>query len=105
MRRGGSRRPTCLRPLRRACGHDGKDEPVRASGASTDAAALLLTDFPSPKRASSADDYAALAELISSFGTVRRLGSGALALAYVACGRADAALTTNASVWDIAAGA
>jgi fructose-1,6-bisphosphatase/inositol monophosphatase family enzyme len=36
---------------------------------------------------------------------VRRLGSGALALAYVACGRADAALMTNANVWDIAAGA
>jgi myo-inositol-1(or 4)-monophosphatase len=80
-------------------------EEVRASGVSTDAAALLLTDFPSPKRASSSDDYALLATLISSFGTVRRLGSGALALAYVASGRADAALATNANVWDIAAGA
>lgn len=80
-------------------------EPLRASGAASDDAALLLTDFPSPKRAPSAEDYALFADLVSSFGTVRRLGSGALALAYVACGRADAALTTNANVWDIAAGA
>ena len=79
--------------------------PMRARGAVTDAAALLLTDFPSPKRPSTPDDYALLATLISSFGTVRRLGSGALALAYVACGRADAALMTNANVWDLAAGA
>lgn len=80
-------------------------DPVTASGASSDQAALLLTDFPSPKRSLSADDYGLLARLISSFGTVRRLGSGALALAYVACGRADATLMTNANVWDIAAGA
>ena len=80
-------------------------EAVHASGASSDAAALLLTDFPSPKGPPRAGDYALLETLISSFGTVRRLGSGALALAYVACGRADAAVLTNANVWDIAAGA
>ncbi len=80
-------------------------EAVHARGASSDAAALLLTDFPSPKVPARAGDYAVLEALISSFGTVRRLGSGALALAYVACGRADAALMTNASVWDLAAGA
>lgn len=79
--------------------------PISARGAATDAAALLLTDFPSPKRPNDVEDHTRFASLIRSFGTVRRLGSGALALAYVACGRADAALMTNASVWDIAAGA
>jgi myo-inositol-1(or 4)-monophosphatase len=79
--------------------------PMSARGAATDDAALLLTDFPSPKRPDDLEDHARLAELIRTFGTVRRLGSGALALAYVACGRADAALMTTASVWDIAAGA
>jgi myo-inositol-1(or 4)-monophosphatase len=78
---------------------------MSSRGAATDATALLLTDFPSPKRPEDVEDHARFALLIRSFGTVRRLGSGALALAYVACGRADAALMTNASVWDIAAGA
>lgn len=78
---------------------------VTATGASSDRAALLLTDFPSPKRPPSSDDHSLFATLVSSFGTVRRLGSGALALGYVASGRADAALMTNAHVWDIAAGA
>ena len=77
---------------------------ARATGAASDAGALLLTDFPSPKGPTKADDYHLLATLVSSFGTVRRLGSGALALAYVACGRADAALLTHANSWDIAAG-
>lgn len=80
-------------------------EPMSARGAATDDASLLLTDFPSPKRPSDLADHARLAQLITTFGTVRRLGSGALALAYVACGRADAALMTTANVWDIAAGA
>jgi myo-inositol-1(or 4)-monophosphatase len=80
-------------------------KPMHSRGAATDEAALLLTDFPSPKRPSDLEDHAALARLIARFGTVRRLGSGALALAYVACGRADAALMTTANVWDIAAGA
>jgi myo-inositol-1(or 4)-monophosphatase len=79
--------------------------PMTARGAPTDEASLLLTDFPSPKRPADLADVSTLATLITRFGTVRRLGSGALALAYVACGRADAALMTTASVWDIAAGA
>lgn len=79
--------------------------PIAARGAASDDAALLLTDFPSPKRPHDLADHAMHARLITTFGTVRRLGSGALSLAYVACGRADAALMTTANVWDIAAGA
>lgn len=88
---------------RRGAFRDGR--PIRATGSATDAGATLLTDFPSPKRPMEPNDYMLLSTLVSSFQTVRRLGSGALALAYVACGRADAALTTDANVWDIAAGA
>jgi myo-inositol-1(or 4)-monophosphatase len=80
-------------------------EPIAARGARSDEESLLLTDFPSPKAPNDLADHGMLAALITRFGTVRRLGSGALALAYVACGRADAALMTTASVWDIAAGA
>lgn len=36
---------------------------------------------------------------------VRKLGSGALECAWVACGRSDAFVTTKISPWDIAAGA
>lgn len=80
-------------------------EPIRASGVCDDAAALLLTDFPHPSRTARREDYDMYAELVSAFGTVRRLGSCALSLAYVACGRADVALATNANAWDGAAGA
>ncbi len=81
------------------------EERIHSRGVATDAAALLLTDFPHPSRATRREDYDLYAELVSSFGAVRRLGSGALSLAYVACGRADVAVATNANPWDGAAGA
>ncbi|HEV8230122.1 MAG TPA: inositol monophosphatase family protein [Candidatus Limnocylindria bacterium] len=78
---------------------------IAAHGVRTDREALLITDFPHPARAPQRPEYDRYAELIASFGTVRRLGSCALGLAYVACGRADATLGTNANPWDNAAGA
>lgn len=78
--------------------------PIQASGSQHDTGALLLTDFPYPGRSISGDDYALFAQLVEKLRVVRRLGSVALELAYVACGRADAAFSALASAWDVAAG-
>lgn len=77
---------------------------ISAAGATDDAAATLLTDYPDPVPETNDFDVRRFGRLVTTFGTVRRLGSSALALAYVACGRADVALVTNAHEWDIAAG-
>lgn len=78
--------------------------PIASSGHASDAGALLLTDFPRPASVPSPSEYELFARLVTSFAVVRRLGSGALGLAYVACGRADASYQTHASPWDLAAG-
>lgn len=44
-------------------------------------------------------------ELIRAYGSVRTLGSGALGLAHVATGRADATFDLHTNTWDVAAGA
>ncbi|WP_329088425.1 inositol monophosphatase [Actinomadura citrea] len=64
---------------------------------------MVLTDLP---RAGTVPDPAELAlftELLAA-ADVRRIGSAALALAYVATGRADMAVTPDAFAWDCAAG-
>lgn len=76
---------------------------LAAAGASCDAGALLATEFPG-HRPWSGDDGALFVELVRSFGTVRRLGSGALALAYVAAGRVDVTFGVRTNPWDVAAG-
>lgn len=79
-------------------------EPIRAIGHPTEAEALLLTDFPYADQAITADDYGLFADMVQRFRSVRRIGSAALELAYVACGRADAAFLGLGSAWDVAAG-
>lgn len=43
--------------------------------------------------------------LVRAYGSVRTLGSGALGLAHVATGRADATFDLHTNSWDVAAGA
>lgn len=64
---------------------------------------LLLSDLPRPGAMPDPAELTLFAELVTA-ADVRRIGSAALALAYVACGRADAAVTADAFIWDIAAG-
>lgn len=76
-------------------------------GARDDSSALLATDFPSHRAwapSSGRSDGDRFTELVRSFQTVRRLGSGALTLAYVAAGRVDITFGTAANPWDVAAG-
>ena len=78
--------------------------PIRSSGHPNESAALLLTDFPRPRAQPAPGDYELFARLVTGFAVVRRLGCGALSLAYVASGRADACFLTHAGPWDVAAG-
>lgn len=82
--------------------------PIAARGATSEADALIATDFPaaSPSglRMDGMSDLDLFGEIVRRSASVRRLGSGALALAYVAAGRIDVTLGTTANPWDVAAG-
>jgi myo-inositol-1(or 4)-monophosphatase len=78
-------------------------QPMQVSATAVPAQAILATGFPA------AMDYGsnALKQYVSdaqSFQKVRSLGSAALMLAYVACGRFDAYRENNVRFWDVAAG-
>lgn len=67
--------------------------------------AMLITGFPPRERKRLPEHLATLQNLLQDAEDVRRTGSAALDLAYVACGRADAYFEAGLKPWDIAAGA
>ncbi len=69
-----------------------------------DGDAICLTNHPHEGLATSAN-LAELQTLLNAFRAVRRLGTAALALAYVASGRADICSELMTKPWDHAAGA
>jgi len=77
--------------------------PIHVSGIALLAEALLATGFPSRKRHSNPNIHFYQEFTMRSHG-VRRAGSAALDLAYVACGRVDAFWEFHLSPWDTAAG-
>ena len=79
-------------------------EPMQSTGSTTDAGSTLLTEFPRSGRPVDPDELARFGALLPSFRAVRRMGSTALHLAYVAAGRADATFGMGTNPWDIAAG-
>lgn len=79
-------------------------EPIRCSGSALDTGATLLTEFPRSGRPLDPEDLPRFGRIIREFRAVRRLGSTALHLAYVAAGRADATFGMGTNPWDIAAG-
>lgn len=76
---------------------------IHASAAPELAEALLATGFPSRKRHDSPNVHFYQEFTLRSHG-VRRAGSAALDLAYVAAGRLDAFWEFNLNPWDTAAG-
>jgi myo-inositol-1(or 4)-monophosphatase len=78
-------------------------KPMRVSRTPVLAEALLATGFPSRKRHASPNIHFYQEFTLRSHG-VRRAGSAALDLAYVACGRMDAFWEFNLNPWDTAAG-
>jgi myo-inositol-1(or 4)-monophosphatase len=79
-------------------------QPVNSRGHGSETDALCLTNLPH-EGMDDAQGLAALGALLSRFRAVRRLGSSALALAYVAVGRADVCSELTTKPWDHAAGA
>ena len=77
--------------------------PMHVSRIAVLAEALLATGFPSRKRHSSPNIHFYHEFTLRSHG-VRRAGSAALDLAYVACGRMEAFWEFNLNPWDTAAG-
>jgi len=77
--------------------------PIHASGVAVLAEALLATGFPSRKRHASPNIHFYQEFTLRSHG-VRRAGSAALDLAYVAAGRMEGFWEFNLNPWDTAAG-
>lgn len=80
-------------------------EPIRCSGSPSDNGSTLMTEHPRSGRPADPEDLVRFGRLLEPFRAVRRLGSTALHLAYVAAGRADATFGLGTNPWDIAAGA
>lgn len=78
--------------------------PIRTSGVTSLGDALVSAGFPVEVRPDSVDLKMFLAA-VPVCQAIRRTGSAALNLAYVACGRFDAAWAFATKVWDVAAGA
>ncbi|HQH07129.1 MAG TPA: inositol monophosphatase [Phycicoccus sp.] len=68
--------------------------------------AFVISTFPRGVDLESNGDaaLAATRRLTRAFGSHRALGSGALGLAHVACGWADATFDIHTNAWDVAAG-
>jgi myo-inositol-1(or 4)-monophosphatase len=79
--------------------------PLRASDATTIDHALLCTGFPYDVRERPDAPVGLFSRLIRKAQGVRRMGSAALDLAYVASGRFDGFFEFGLKPWDIAAGA
>ena len=67
--------------------------------------ALLVTGFPPRASDTQGEQVAIFGEFLSRARAVRRLGSAALDLAYVAAGRFDGFWERSLHAWDVAAGA
>src|SRR5215218_6770701 len=79
--------------------------PVRVSAVATGAAALFATGFPFKAGKGDPETYFRLvSDVMLGAHDIRRAGSAALDLAYVACGRHDGYFEIGVAPWDIAAG-
>ena len=80
-------------------------EPMRVSPTTELQRALLTTGFPYDRHLKADNNHREYAALNLSTQGVRRGGSAALDLAYVACGRFDGYWEQGLGPWDVAAGA
>ena len=80
-------------------------EPIKVSAVSELSEMLMLTGFPYDAKGLLAANLMVIEELTKKSRGIRRLGSAALDLCYVACGRADGMYEYGLSAWDVAAGA
>jgi myo-inositol-1(or 4)-monophosphatase len=87
-------------------GHEAflNDKPIHTSDVSDLGGALLVTGFPYV-RSGQYDNLAAFGAFMRSSQGVRRLGSAALDLCFVACGWLDGFWERHIKSWDLVAGA
>lgn len=78
--------------------------PIQVSQEATLAEAFLATGFPYTRRVAAFNNVALLDAFLRRSQGVRRAGSAALDMAYVACGRFSGYWEPNLSPWDVAAG-
>lgn len=81
------------------------DLPIRASQRNTLRQALVATGFPYHNFSRAEGWFKVLRTLLAEGRAVRRYGSAALDLAYVACGRFDLFFEYGLNSWDVAGGA
>ena len=79
-------------------------EPIRVSKREGMIHAVLGVGIPFASKPRHEQFYAEMERLTRRISGIRRLGAGALDMAYVACGRFDAYWEQSVSAWDIAAG-
>jgi myo-inositol-1(or 4)-monophosphatase len=80
-------------------------EPIHVTSCADIGEALLCTGFPYSVREKPGHLIAGFAEFMRISQAVRRLGSAALDLCYVAAGRFDGFYEESLNAWDVAAGA
>lgn len=79
-------------------------QPIRCAPPHTVAEALAATVFPRPSSACMPRYIGEFGRVVAAFGGVRRSGSMALELAYLAAGRIDAFWAHDMGAWDATAG-
>lgn len=79
--------------------------PIRVSDQTNLQQSLIVMGFPYDNRGRQRDYIDILLEINTDTRGMRRLGSAALDMAYVACGRFEAFYEYGLSDWDVAAGA
>ena len=80
------------------------DKRIRVADRKDLAGAMLVTGFPPRERSRASAHLKCIDTLLTEAEDIRRTGSAALDLAYVAAGRADAYFEAGVKPWDIAAG-
>jgi myo-inositol-1(or 4)-monophosphatase len=79
-------------------------KPIKVSNFQDLIECMLFTGFPNNKWGEPTDNTDNFLRFSQLSQTVRRLGSAALAIAYVACGRLDGFWEVEINQWDVAAG-
>ena len=79
-------------------------QPITTSKTESTNQSIVVCSLPGQLTRESDELKQLINVLCDSHATVRRLGSAALNLSYIACGRIDSYWSTLAKIWDIAAG-
>ena len=80
------------------------DRPIRVSHLDDIGVSLVATGFPYDKATSENNNVKEFSRIILRIQGIRRMGSAAIDLSYVACGRLDGYWEAKLKSWDMAAG-